>query len=192
MTTMRALVLLSGPMAVGKSTVATELIGSHSFRTLRSSPFLNALIRSRGEEPSRASMQQLGDALDASTNFSWVVDDVATPMINASPEVGRWLFDAVRKHQQVSRFRQRFGDAILHVHLTAPDEELRRRFSSRIVGAPQIDYLSDFDRSIRHPNEVASRSLESIADLVLQVHQLTAGQIATSIMTKLTGDGSNA
>jgi hypothetical protein len=189
---MQALVLLSGPMAVGKSTVARELENSHSFQSLRSSPFLSGLIRSRGLEPSRASMQQLGDALDASTDFGWVVDDVATPLIDASPEVTRWLFDAVRKYEQVDRFRKRFGDAILHVHLTAPDDELRRRFVGRMASGLQIDSLADFDSSVEHPNEIASRSLESIADLVLGVHQLTARQIATSIVTKLPGGGLHA
>jgi hypothetical protein len=49
--------------------------------------------------------------LDEKTNFSWLIDDVAAPMINGDPGQRQWLLDSVRKARQLEHFRNRFANA---------------------------------------------------------------------------------
>ena len=58
------IVLLSGPIAVGKTSVANALIEQHQFRRLKSSDHLKDICASRTVRVSRASLQAVGDELD--------------------------------------------------------------------------------------------------------------------------------
>lgn len=154
------LVLLSGPIAGGKTTLREELITAHGFEPVRSSGFLRQLAAQRGLGDDRTTLQNLGDELDGHTDYRWLIDQVCSPAFVADPSHRRWLIDAVRKRRQVEHFRAAYGGAVVHVHVTAPEEVLRKRYAAR--GDPTA-----YDVAVRHDNEIASRSLGEIADIVV-------------------------
>ncbi|MGH6648034.1 AAA family ATPase [Aquabacterium sp.] len=183
MAKLEALVLLSGPIAVGKTSVRDELLSTYGFDYVRSSAFLKALAEEQGQSDQRASLQDLGDRLDLETDYRWVLDNVARPGIAASPDQKHWLVDAVRKKRQVEHFREAYGARVLHVHLDAPEIVLQQRYASR---SSSIRDLTPYQSAVQHENEVASRSLIEIADHVFDTSALTSQEIAEAIVKKLT------
>src|SRR5437879_5669745 len=127
----RRILLLSGPLAVGKSSVAALLTERGNFTRVRSGQFLSEYATARGITPDRQTLQEIGDRLDIETDYRWLIDDVAAPAIASNPSQARWLVDAVRKHRQVEHFRNRFPGQVIHVHLTADERVLQERYDAR-------------------------------------------------------------
>ena len=173
--------LLSGPVAVGKSTLATQLVEGHGFRTLRSGNHLRSLATQLGTDPNRRALQELGDALDLRTDYLWLVDDMALPQIEAAPGHARWLLDSVRKERQIEHFRSRFP-YVVHVHLIATEEVLRARYGARLAAGGQYEGGTPYDVAFGHPNEVASRGLIRIADYVVGS---TSDSVVEAVLAKL-------
>lgn len=164
-------------MASGKTTVSASLQERHGFAPISSSSFLRAQLAARNKPLDRRNLQELGDSLDRATDFSWLIESVAIPSIEARPNVDNWLLDAVRKPRQVELFRLLFGDVVRHVHIVAPEIVLEQRYVTRNTS------LSDeYQVSVLHPNEQSARSLAGFADKVLDTQQHTAWEIADQIM----------
>ena len=169
------IVLLSGPFKAGKSTVAGELVHCFGYLKISSSDYLRSLnpgVEQLDIAQARLLLQESGDALDRQTDFRWVVDPVATSAVASAPDTCTWLFDAVRKRRQVEHFREKFGSAVMHIHLTAPDDILRTR-----SGLTETAYST----AVAHSNEVNSRSIVDMADRVFDTTLLTAHEIAIQI-----------
>src|SRR5262245_34102732 len=113
------ILLLSGPLAVGKSTAATELVQFYGFGKIESGRYLAQLAADSNLDGSRAGLQRLGDDLDVKTDYRWLISDVTLPLVSARPEIKRWLLDAVRKRRQIAHFRTEYGSRVAHVHLNA-------------------------------------------------------------------------
>ncbi|WP_082542767.1 AAA family ATPase [Rhodanobacter sp. Root561] len=156
---MEKILLLSGAIGAGKSSVAKALGERYEFQRISSSGYLKTYGEKilPGEE--RHQLQNLGDRLDEETDFIWIVRDVAVPAIERAPEIDNWLLDAVRKPRQVMHFREYFGPKVHHIHLTAPEDVLKRRYRQR---ADPDD--TSYEEAIKHSNEIAARSLKSIAN----------------------------
>ena len=171
---MLLLLLLSGPVAVGKSAIAWELIERHGFQIIRSGAYLAELVAREGRQGNRRVLQQFGDALDEQTDYRWLVDDVTTPALQANPHQVRWLLDSVRKKRQIEHFRMRFERSVFHVHLTAMEPILRDRYRHRL--SEGAEYVGDtaYGAVIAHPNEICARGLIAIADFVLDVSEILA------------------
>lgn len=163
----KTLLILSGPIAVGKTTLRNWLVSNCGFCSLSSSTYLRAIATERGLLPSRTNLQILGDDLDDETDFRWVVDAVAVPAIRSKPSVSRWLFDSVRKRRQLEHFRAAFGESVLHAHLTAPEPVLRARFEQRKDSDTRGVDAAGYESAISHPNELEARSLVLTADIVV-------------------------
>lgn len=174
------LVLLSGPIAVGKTSVRQQLINAHDFDFVRSSAYLKAIADAQGHGDLRVDLQNLGDRLDIETDYRWVLDNVAQPGFSASPGQKRWLVDAVRKRRQVEHFRDAFGHRVLHVHLDAPESVLQKRYELR---AGSTGNITPYHVAISHENEIASRGLVDIADIVFDASVLTPVEVAEAITT---------
>ena len=167
---MQSIVLLSGPVAVGKTTLRDVLAASYGFDCVRSSPYLIQLAAERGIGTTRTELQDLGDQLDRSTDFRWVVDQVAIQAFRLRWEQNRWLVDAVRKQRQVDHFRSAFDGAVLHVHLTACEDVLRARFDGRLKAEnSNVDGQTPYEVAIQHDNEMQARRLIESADLVVDL-----------------------
>lgn len=164
-------------MASGKTSVSEFLKERHGFEAISSGSFLREQLVVRNEPIDRLHLQELGDALDRATDFSWLIESVAKPTIDARPHTLSWLLDAVRKPRQVELFRLHFADSVRHVHIVAPESVLQCRYAER--GA---DHLAQYQASVSHPNEQSARSLASLADKVVNTEELTLFDIANQIV----------
>jgi hypothetical protein len=173
--------LLSGPVAVGKTSVTEVLTTLHGIKRLRTGAYLAELARQRGFAVNRTSLQSIGDDLDDATDYRWVLNDVAVPAFAGGHPMDRWLLDSVRKPQQVGHFRNVYGRSIVHVHLQADEGLLKERYERRRASGG--DYSNDvpYEVAIRHPNEIASRHLHAIADAMVDVSALTAVEAANQV-----------
>lgn len=180
---MNLLLLVSGPIAVGKSAVANALIQERGFRSIKTSQFLRNLAKSRGLGESRSDLQGLGDSLDLLTDYKWLIDDIAVPAIEAEPAHERWLLDAVRKKRQVEHFRARFEKLVFHVHFTAREAVLERRYNVRLLAGSETGN-TDYTTASTHPNELASRSLGEVADIIVDLEHTSSQAAALAILEK--------
>jgi hypothetical protein len=176
------IVLLSGPIAVGKTSLRNVLVAQHEFEYVRSSNYLRELVQRESGKEKRSSLQDLGDELDLRTDYRWLLEDVAMPGFAAAPQIHRWLVDAVRKSRQIAHFRERFGTVVLHVHLTASEEILQARYKSRMETMPEVADLTSYDAAINHDNEKLSRGLIDIADLVIDTGCTPPDLIAQQVL----------
>jgi cytidylate kinase len=168
-------------LAVGKTGVACVLRDKFSFKKISSSDHLRCLAQARGLVDTRETLQKLGDLLDEKTGFAWLVDDVAVIQVENAAEQSGWFVDAVRKAQQVEHFRAKF-DNVLHVHLTAPEDILRARFLERARDGDETETPASYDICVAHPNEQTSRSLHKIADMVIDLSEVSPTEAAELIV----------
>lgn len=179
---LQSIVLLSGPLAVGKSAIRNELVSRHGFSYLRSSEYLRAVARSNGIATDRLGLQTLGDDLDRRTDYRWLISDVAQQAINGAPTQALWVVDAVRKRRQVEHFREAFGRVVYHVHLTAPDTVLRARYYRRQSEQESHTESTSYEMAIDHENERAARALIEDAELVIDVVDRAAAEVVKVIL----------
>jgi predicted kinase len=173
--------LLSGAMGAGKTSVATALRTMFQFEKISSSGYLLTLIDQndpRDATSQRTQLQELGDQLDVETDYRWVVDPVAIRAIQSRPDVRYWLVDAVRKRRQVEHFRNRYGDLVRHIHLSAPEVALRARYAARHDHSDD-----DYDNAVAHSNEVNARGLSEIADRIIDTTLSTPEIVASDILS---------
>ena len=177
------ILLLAGPIAVGKSSVVDILSREFGFRKISSGSYLVRLLESRGVEPNREQLIQLGDELDLQTNYEWVVRDAASEALAYHPEQPLWVFDSVRKKLQVEHFRGwAYGRSFL-VYLSAEEATLRTRYASRQRAS---DSFTPYDNAVDSDNEREARSLGALADFVQPTDALPPHEIAASIIKEFT------
>ncbi|PBP46248.1 hypothetical protein CCL13_12390 [Pseudomonas syringae] len=164
-------------MASGKTSASAALQELHGFVPISSGSYLRAQLAARNESLDRHNLQELGDSFDRATDFSWLIDAVAIPAIEARPAIENRLLDAVRKSRQVELFRLWFGNAVRHVHIVAPEAVLQQRYAARGLG-----HLENYQASVLHPNEQSARSLAGFADKVLDTDEYSPLEIADQIM----------
>jgi adenylate kinase family enzyme len=176
--------LFSGPTAVGKTSIARVLIEQHGYRKISTSTYLRHQAEQKGVEPLKATLQEIGDALDVATEFSWVLQQVANPALLAHPLESNWLLDSVRKPEQVALFRSGYPGQVWHVHLTAPEEFLRANYTRRLANDPDHADDTPYDVVVAHSNEISSRALGGIADLIIEVALRKPSDVAALISNR--------
>ena len=163
----QSFILFSGPIAVGKSTVAGILIEEFGFQKIKTGSYLRRLATDRGIPFTRSHLQNLGDQLDKETGYRWVIDEVVKRAILDNPIQKHWIVDAVRKTEQVKYFKQSFPE-VLHVHFFAAEHVLKSRYLARIDENDREGGVS-YETAISHTNEKSARSLMSIGDICIDL-----------------------
>jgi len=176
------ILLLSGPAAVGKTTICETLASKHGFAAIKSSRHLRTLVQLPEREVTREILQEIGDRLDVETDFNWLVTDVAVPQIVAQQDQQFWFVDSVRKPEQIDRFSEVFPGKVLHCHVTAPDSVLKSRMQVRDESDGSFSYEKDYAKHVTHPNEVSARALGDVATLVIDTSRNDAFFACDTIM----------
>jgi adenylosuccinate synthase len=160
-------ILLSGHVSVGKTTLARELASgvAGDAEVFSSRAVLERRLRS--EAPDRRSLQILGESLDRETEGRWLSD-----ALWESAESGRTVIvDAVRIKDQVTAFERR-PISLLHVHLRASALLRQERYAERQRRHPDTELLSYRD-VLDDPTEAAVDDMATAAAIVLDTGRLS-------------------
>ncbi len=123
----RKIVLLSGSVASGKTTLVerlrTEFEDVYLLKTKDTIRELAAKTLRRELEAERRAMQEFGDRLDRETKGQWVrealrkeVSRLAASKPQAEPQAV-FIVDAVRIPLQIKAIREAYGYIVIHIHL---------------------------------------------------------------------------
>ena len=129
-------VLISGPVASGKTTLSRLLELHFGFYVVSTREVLTSLARGR------RALQAAGASLDESTAGRWVRDELLG-LRRRSPSEASFVVDSVRTPDQARWVRETLGASVKHVHLTASPEVLSCRYWSRSEGLSYADVVAD-------------------------------------------------
>ena len=98
------------------------------------------------------------------------------------PDDASVIVDSVRISGQVAELRKAFGNRVVHVHLTAPLEELNQRYRRR---KSNIKELSSYKEVKANTTERQVESLKDIADIVIDTHRCTEDDVLVRAASRL-------
>ncbi len=173
------IVLLSGPICSGKSTLAERLVDRYKATLCKTHELIQTLKPRVPNE--RVALQKAGDALDRSTNGRWIQEALAR-RIDGQPAESVVVVDAVRITSQVDGVREAFPTRVYHIHLTASSSELARRYASR---NSQVTEVTSYDRARVNRTERNVEHLTAIADIVVKTDQCTADDVLIRAVAQL-------
>ena len=172
------IIVLSGPVASGKTTLGDTLVTRYHFHHVKTRDLVRTLLQTELE---RKALQLDGEALDRKTQGHWVADALGREVLKL-PSDATVLVDSVRIEAQVKAIRQAFGAAVAHVHLTAPLEELSRRYRKRRKRLKEMDSYEDVRAN---PTERGVDELKKIADIVVDTDRSTMDQVVVRVAARL-------
>ena len=132
------IIVLSGPISSGKSTLAKGLAERYGMHIFKTSEILKRQVGSNLQQD-RKVLQAQGERLDKKTNGQWVLHALRewSNQFNLISDV---VIDSVRIAEQIQALREAYGPIVIHVHLTAPMGELEPRFNKRREQGRELDF----------------------------------------------------
>jgi adenylosuccinate synthase len=172
----KLVVLLSGRICTGKTTLANQLVKRYGFRRFSSR---ETMQRQKERAPTdRRGLQNFGDELDRKTRGAWLRDELEKE-IRATPADIGVIIDSVRIQDQIDRFRESYRPLIVHVHLDCSDEELASRYKKR--GSTNVKELASFAQTVENKTEASVRQLKGDADIAIRTDHSTQEDILVRV-----------
>jgi adenylosuccinate synthase len=156
----RYIIAISGPVAVGKSALAGQLV--QRFDAYRIST--HTLLVDAGAKEERAELIEAGKKLDVDTKGAWVRDGVRN-QLRLYGDKDIVLVDSVRTPEQLKHLRNEFGEKFVHVHVTAPYEIVKQRYEAR---GSVADTGMEYDQVRADSTESGVWLLDRIADRIVE------------------------
>ncbi|GAA4749331.1 adenylosuccinate synthetase [Flavisolibacter ginsenosidimutans] len=177
----KIIILLSGEIAAGKTTLAHKLEEKFGFKILKSRQAIKDLAKKKlkGEDPDRTFLQKFGTTLDQKEDGRWVLDYFQNDFGFSFEEDSFFIVDAIRILKQIEHFRKAYSFSVYHIHLTAPAHVLQERFLKR----EEIRYLSrkiaieKYHEAKQDPTEKQVPTLAADADLTIDSELATEDDV---------------
>lgn len=177
---MRArLVVVSGPVAGGKSALARRLCQRFAGVRFSTRELVEEITGDKGQ--TRKELQEAGRKLDVETDGEWVAEHLGRRIFET--EAPLIVIDAVRVPEQVDALR-RAGHRLTHVHITASPEARARRYEERrqrteVVEAPTYGEVS------ADPTEARVGELADLADVRIDTDIATVDDVVVRVASHL-------
>lgn len=175
----RRVVVLSGPVASGKSTLAQSLVDRFHFVRVRTHELIRTL---KPEVPlERKPLQDAGEALDRDTGGTWLSRGLEARLAQEAEGVSV-VVDSVRIKGQIDAVRDAYGPIVTHVHLTASVEDLAERYRTR---RSDLGEFPSYDAVRADPTEAQVESLHSFADVVIDTVRSSPEDVFARVASRL-------
>lgn len=179
------LILVSGPISSGKSTLSKGLADRFGFTIYRTRDWLSRRFPTGAT--SRRALQDEGERLDAQTRGKWVVEELARELRDQLD--GAVILDSVRTREQVELLREAFGPQVTHIHVTAPLDVLQKRYEQR--RGRDGGNTASYEDARQSQTEQQVDSLRTIADVVIDTNRCTSEDVLVRAASHLRLYGSN-
>jgi len=174
------IIILSGKVGSGKTTLADQLAAAFDLTLLKTRTFLRE--QAVGVPAERGALQAFGERLDRKTKGAWVQQGLQRAA-DALPLDAVIIVDAVRILDQVNAIRKAYGRRVFHVHLEASDEELARRYRERV--SDEIKELRSYAEVQRNKTERNVPKLAKVADVVIRTDRCTPQDVLVRVTSHL-------
>lgn len=179
------IVVLSGPVSVGKTTMARKLAEEFGLELFKTRDYLRFLAERKGIESERGALQEFGDYQDRKTNGRWVCDGLEKFWRDKHIDLDKKsvIVDAIRIKEQIKCIRKGFGSKVVHIHLRAPREQLEKRYKARPHEG--IKEFKSYDEVQQNKTEQNVTSLALTADIVIDTSQCRLEDVVIKTAGKL-------
>jgi adenylosuccinate synthase len=163
---MKRIVLISGQLCSGKSLLAKNLKKNFGFYHLKTSDIVKQ--KGNGSPNGRTQLQKLGTELDQSTDSRWILENIKEIFESKTAKKNSFIVvDAVRTRKQIEQIRGYYGLLAIHAHLTAPQEELEKRFQERKRFGREKELCLDYQDADLVETENEAIALKDDSDLCI-------------------------
>ncbi len=175
------IILLSGPISSGKSTLAKGLADRYGMSIFKTNEILKRRVRKYlGND--RKVLQSEGEQLDRKTRGRWVLEELREWSNQFNP-ISDVIIDSVRINEQIQAVREAYGQKVIHVHLTAPVDELEQRFNKRRQQGREKDFR--YSEVRENPTEKQIGDLAEGADVVIDTKRCTEQDVLIRTISHL-------
>lgn len=180
------IVLVSGPVGAGKSTLARRLAERFGATHILTRELMKRRVQAAGQvfPDDRAGLQRLGEQLDRETGGAWVADDLARILLKEHRD-SLIVVDAVRIADQVEAIRSAFGQDVVHVHIRAPQVILEQRYEARRSTGHEVVEFEHYGDVKKDPTEAYIGDLERDADVVIDSQQSSPADVEVRAAARL-------
>jgi adenylosuccinate synthase len=177
----RLVVVVSGPVAGGKSVLARRLAQRFAGSRLSTRELLMPILEP-GETPSRQRLQQIGTELDDRTGGTWVADRFSRRIFESG--TGLVVIDSARIAGQLAGLRSAFSHEVRHVHITASRETCAERYELRRARA-EVEEATSYDEVMADPTEAKVDSLGELADISVDTDRNSEEDVLVRVASQL-------
>lgn len=176
----RIIVLLSGEIAAGKTTLCDALVARFGFHVFKTRELIQTLQVVPAE---RGALQKAGEDLDKKTKGAWVADALGK-VVPELKETTNVIVDSVRIKPQIDSVRRAFGARVVHIHLTAAFDVREKWYNARRELA-KIKELPSYAEAGQDPTERGVGELGQYADIVIDTDRCTRADVLVRVASRL-------
>lgn len=177
----KIILVISGAIASGKTTLAQKLEENFRFKILKTRDALETLAKKRlkGTISDRSFLQRFGRELDEANDGKWVLDYFHNDFGFSLSKESLYVIDAIRISKQIEHFRKAYGYIVYHIHLTASTNVLKERFLNReeVRDLSPKQALEKYTEAINDPTEKQVHTLADEADLTIDTELSTKDDV---------------
>ena len=182
----KIILVLSGEICTGKTTLCNKLVEEFGFKHCKTKEVMKILAtkKLKGKAPSdRFFLQKFGEDLDIKHKGKWVLDYFQTIFSKSFDENKFFLIDSVRILDQIRHIRDAYSYFVYHIHLDASRESLEYRFTNRgEIKTLDVNTQKDRYRAYKSdPTELQVNNLRNEADLVIDTDRCNEDDVFTRV-----------
>ena len=184
----KIILILSGEIGTGKTTLSDALQNKFDFKPCKTKDGIKYFAERTAKDKSRdrAFLQNFGETLDKKTKGKWVLDYFQTLFAKNFDSHKFYVVDSVRISSQIKHLRDAYSYSVFHVHLKAAPSTLQSRFIKRNeTSSSEHDLSLIYKIAKSNSTEIRVNSLEAEADLIIDTERCNEEDVCVRVASFL-------
>jgi adenylosuccinate synthase len=177
----KVILVLSGEICTGKSTLSSKLAEAFAFKVCKTKEGLAFLAQQKnhGKKIDRNFLQKFGEEQDNKFEGKWVLEYFQSLFAKDFSENNLFIIDSVRILNQIKHIRDAYSYFVYHIHLEASANSLEQRFYERgeIRDLTHEEQKKKYEAYKADKTEQNVNNLRDEADLVINTNRCNENDV---------------